>query len=202
MQLPGSSLLNSPPTREHLEQIAAARILGKKIRRAASVAAFSGWTIAIFAVLTLIFSLTDPPALLLAIGMGITAYFELRGAGELKSLDRTAPRRLAINQLVLGAFLFLYGAFKLWQSIRHPESLMAEVASDPQIAKELAPYENMTQRFSILIYSALYATVMIVAILGPGLTAVYYRSRAKFIDQYVRDTPPWIIELQRAGMSI
>jgi hypothetical protein len=198
MQLPGQSPLNSPPTREHLEQIAAAKISSKKIRRAVGVAMFSGWTIAIFAVLTFLGGLFSIPAMLLAAGMGIVAYFELRGAGELKRLDRTAPARLANNQLLLAAILFFYGAFELVQGIRHPQSMIGDAGSDPQVAQMLAPYQNLTQT----IFIAVYVTVMIVAILGPGLTAMYYRSRAKFVDDYVRNTPPWILELQRAGMSI
>jgi hypothetical protein len=193
-----SSPLNSPPTPQHLEQIAAAKTLGKKISRAVGVAKLSGWTIAIFAVLTFLSGLFSFSAMVLGLGMGIVAYFELRGAGELKRLDPTAPRRLAINQLALAAILFLYGGWELLQSIRHPQSLLADTSSDPQVAQMLAPYQNFSQMIAVTIY----LTVMIVAILGPGLTAVYYNSRRKYIEDYLRGTPEWIVQLQRAGMSV
>ena len=90
--LPPNSPFTSPPTAIHLEQITAAKNLGTKIRRAISVANFSGWTIAIFAILTFISGIFSLPALLLGAGTEIIAYYELRGAGEMKRLDRTAPK--------------------------------------------------------------------------------------------------------------
>ena len=90
--------------------------------------------------------------------------------------------------------IFLYGAFELAQSVRHPESII-NTGSDSQAAQMLVPYQNLVQ----LVVIAFYATVMFVAILGPGLTAVYYYSRVKYIDAYLQQTPAWILELQRGG---
>src|SRR4051812_22789365 len=55
-------------TPEHVAQIAAAKKASVKIRRACAVAKFSGVTTAVFATLTIIFSLNSIPGLMLGIG--------------------------------------------------------------------------------------------------------------------------------------
>jgi hypothetical protein len=37
---------------------------------------------------------------------------------------------------------------------------------------------------------------------GPGALAWYYFSRAKHVRAYVERTPGWIVEMQRAGVSV
>ena len=91
---------------EHRAQIVAARKLGGKLRAAGIVAAVDGWTLGVFAVLTILFSLTSPVALILGAGMLAVSYFELRGSGDLKRLDLRAPRILTLNQFALGTMLF------------------------------------------------------------------------------------------------
>ncbi|MHC4766382.1 MAG: hypothetical protein ACYTF2_14895 [Planctomycetota bacterium] len=81
-------------TNEQLVAITQARRQGRKISRAATVAAVSGWTLAVFAFLTLLFGLFSLTSLLLGVGLGIVAYIELRGSRELRRFDETAPRRL------------------------------------------------------------------------------------------------------------
>src|SRR5450432_1548775 len=192
---PPDSPLNSPATPQHLAQIVAARVLGVKIRRVISVAKFSGWTIAIFAAITALSGLASPPAFLLGAGMGVIAYFELRGAGEIKRLDRSAPKRLAINQLAFMIMLILYAAYELVANLRTPMDLSEIGNADPQMLQTI---REMAKPITI----AIYVTIMIAAILGPGLTAVYYYTRTKYIDRYLQETPPWILDLQRAGMSV
>jgi len=186
----------SAPTPEHLEQIATARRLGIKIRRAVNVATFSGWATGLFAGLSLLVSAAGDrslPGLGLGMGMAVVAFVELRGAGEIKRLDRTAPRRLAINQIAFGALLFAYGAISLWSSLHAAPS--PELA---EISRSLPGLGDLEKS----IYVALYSGVMVIAVIEPGLTAWYYSSRARFIDAYITQTPQWILDLQRAGMSV
>ena len=175
-----------------------ARALGAKIRRAVIVATLGGWTVGSFAALTLLTSLFSLAGLLLGAGMAVVAYFEFRGARELRRLDPSAPRRLALNQLAFAGMLFIYAAISLWTSLHGPNELAEAAASDPQMAQMLAPFESLTRT----IYIAVYATMMVLALLGPGLTALYYSSRTKHIDTYIRQTPQWILDLQRAGLSL
>src|SRR5262245_36864870 len=118
----------TPPTATHLAQITLARSRGTKIRRASLCALISGWTLAVFAFLPMLFSITSPDGLILGTGMAIVSFIELRGAGELKRLDSTAPRRLALNQAALGVMLFLYGAYRLWLGLNDPSPLPPELA--------------------------------------------------------------------------
>src|SRR5437762_3656804 len=86
-------------SQDNLLQLAAARTTGRKLRRAISVASFDGWSIAIFAALTFVCSLTDLLGLLMAIGLGAIACIELRGANKLRRLEPGAIRVLGFNQL-------------------------------------------------------------------------------------------------------
>ncbi len=183
---------------EHLAQITAARATGAKIRRASAVAMTGGWLTGTFAALTILTSLNSAIGLFLGTGMAVVSYFEFRGSGELKRLTLGAPRRLAINQIAFGVLLFVYAAVSLWQSIHSPSPLLAEAGNDPELRNMLAGFEDIGRSITALVYY----TMMFAAVVGPGLTAWYYASRAKYLEAYLRDTPPWILDLQRAGMSV
>jgi hypothetical protein len=47
-----------------------------------------------------------------------------------------------------------------------------------------------------------YVAVVAVAVLGPGMLAWYYFSRARHVRHYVERTPRWIVEMQRAGVTV
>lgn len=188
-------------TAQHVAQIAAARTASTKIRRAVSVAKFSGITTAIFAALTLAFSLTSLVGLMLGVGMSIVAIFEFRGAAEITRLDRHAPRRLAINQLMFALMLVLYGAISFYQFKTGPSplaSVASQIGSDVQLHEMLGDYEGIISS----VVGITYLAIIVAALVGPGLVAVYYYTRRKYIEQYVTQTPAWILELQRAGMSL
>ena len=72
------------------------------------------------------------------------------------------------------------------------------VKTEPMLRDMLGPFENMERMITLCIYSAL----MLFAIVGPGLTAMYYQSRRKFIEQYANESARWITDLQRAGMTV
>lgn len=196
----GPAPWSSPPDPAHLQQIAAARQASVKIRRAAGMAVFSGWCTAVFAFLTLLFGAASVSVLgsMLGLGMGAAAIFEIRGAGQLKRLDPTAPRRLAINQLFFGGLLFVYAAISLWTTLHSPSDLLTELSRDPQLREMAEPMLELANMLAIAIYASLMAYALIV----PGLTAWYYLSRRKLIEKYLLQTPQWILDLQRAGMSL
>jgi hypothetical protein len=201
---PGPVSYASPPqsvySREHLEQIAQAKLLGRKIRRAIAVSAFSAWTTAIFGVITLLSSIPFMSIIGMTLGAGmlVCAYIEFQGSRELKLLNPQAPKKLALNQLIFGVMLFLYGAYNLWTSLTSP--------LDPALSSpELREYKDVMgdiEQLTRMILALLYGSVMLVAILGPGLTALYYATRKKYIEAYTAQTPQWILDLQRAGMQL
>jgi hypothetical protein len=189
---------NTAPTPMHLEQVTQAKSRGAKIRRATIVATISGWGTGIFAAITLLTGLLDPITMFLGIGMAVVSLIELRGAGEIKRLDPAAPRRLALNQLAFGGLLFAYGAISLWTALHQPSQAMQLAGNDPQVARMIGDIDAITR----LVYIAVYGGVMLAALLGPGLTSLYYSTRGKHIAEYIRQTPQWILDLQRAGMSL
>ena len=95
-------------TGEQLHAISQARWQGRKISRAAGVAAFSGWTMAVFAFITLLSGLFSFVSLMLGVGLSIVSYYELGGSKRLRALDDTAPILLGFNQIALLAIIVLY----------------------------------------------------------------------------------------------
>ena len=184
-------------TAEHLQQLAAARELGAKIHRAVILARINGWTTAVFSGLTVLGSLLSPGGLLLGLGMGVISWVEFRGAAGLRRLDRTTPGKLALNQGVFALMLFLYGAINLILIWNNPNPLAGEAGADRQLAEMLAPYEGMAKS----VYLAVYGGIILAALTGPALIAVYYWSRRKYIEAYLQQTPAWIQQLQKAGMN-
>lgn len=196
---PGAPWTNGP-SEAHLAQIAAAKKLGVKIQRAAATASFSGWSCSIFAFLTLAFCSISFSALtlLLGVGMAMVAVYEFKGAAQLRKLDPTAPRRLAMNQLCFAGMLMAYGLIMLISTLRNPPDLAAELGNDPQVRQMIGPITDLEQPLTIL----MYVIFIVAAVAGPGLTSWYYASRRKYVEAYLAETPQWIIDLQRSGMSL
>jgi len=185
------------PLPQHLEQIAAARLRGTRIRRAAMMASISGWSMAIFGGITLLSGLFDPAALLLGAGLSLAACLELRGARELRRLDVTAPKRLARNQILLGSMIVGYAAFQLYRALTGP-GLISSQSSDPQVGQMLGSFDDVARSITMIFYGA----IMLVGIVVPALTAFYYASRRKYVEDFVEKAAPWIVELNRRGIAV
>jgi len=196
----------TPPTREHLAQIAVAKRTSAKIRRAVQAGTFSAWTTALFAITTLLFLAFGFSfwGFVLGAGMSVIALVEFRGVADLKRLDVTAPRRLALNQLAFCVGLFLYGAISLFSALQDPQALVSSAMSQIGGGDALggAGMEKQMTGIVRMAAIALYGGVMFAALVGPGLMALYYHTRKHYIEQYVSQTPSWILDLQRAGMSL
>lgn len=196
---PAVSALVAPPAPanpiEIQQQLAAAQVAAKTIRRATAIATADAWMIAVFAALSFVCGLfSGVSGVVVGMAMACIAWFEFDGAARLRRLDLTGPKRLGINQL---AFAGLIIAYSLW-------SLRSELTGGG-LSAELAPYkadlgdlEGLTRTIAY----ALYGTLITVAILVQGGTALYYFSREKHLRQYLARTPAWIIEMQRNGAAI
>ncbi|MCY2950747.1 MAG: hypothetical protein NTU53_02070, partial [Planctomycetota bacterium] len=184
-------------TPDQLAQLTAARLASRKIRRAVSVATFDGWTIAIFAALTFLCGLSSPATILLGLGMAGVSYVELSNAAKLRRTDPSALRRLAFNQFALAAMLILYALWSLHTQSDHKQ-LQSLIASEPAAAEMLTTLQPLVQRITVAIYASLIA----VAILAQGGTALFYYTRTKYIQAYLAQTPPWILQLQKAGFAL
>ena len=190
----------APPqlSQENLLQLANARVAMRKVRRAASVASFDGWTIGAFGGFTFLLGLTDPTSIVLGLAMVAIAFVELRGAGKLKQLDTTACQALAINQLVLGSLLLVYAGWRMYAVLRGGGEYDALAGSDPQMKEMLGSVADLTR----MVMMAVYGALMLIALFGQGGMALYYRSRRSHIEAYLAQTPDWIVAMQRAGVSL
>jgi hypothetical protein len=185
----------SPLSAEHLQQLAAAKVTGKRISRAVAVARFDGWSIAAFAGLTLLFGFTSLPSIVMAAGLGAVAFMELRGAGRIRQLQAEAARVLGFNQLALGALLIAYAVWQIYGQLTGTGEYAQIAASDPQLAQMLAPVEDITR----MIVLGVYGGMIVVSLVAQGGLAMFYFTRAKYIRDYVQQTPAWIVTLQKTG---
>lgn len=183
---------------EHHRQLAIARKAVRKLRRTISVASFDGWTVAVFAALTLLTSITDPSGLFMGLGMAAVAFVELNSVGRLRQLDTRATRTLALNQIALASILTLYALWRLHTEMTGVSPYQAYKSADPQIARMLQPVENLTHLVSMALYGAMIA----VAFFAQGGLALFYFTRGKHIDAYLAQTPRWIIEMQKSGVAL
>lgn len=178
-------------TSEQLAQLRRARAGARRIRRACGFAAFSGWSMILFAAITLALGFLDP--LLLAtgailLGLGVN---ELRGGSRLRRLDPRGGRILAINQAFLGALIVAYAIVRLQTASGHAETLLAQTSTgDPQFDEMIG---GLVESAALMVYGTLAAA----GVLIPGLTAVYYLSRGRTARDYVERTPPWVVQALR-----
>jgi hypothetical protein len=166
----------------------------KAIRRAAGVAAFNGWSMAILAVLSAPFAIFSFISAVIAAGLGVLAWNELRGRRQLLAFDPQAPTLLGWNQLGL---LALVSGYCVWQ-------IVTCLFGDSEFAKEIATalelllgsgieFDAMLRPLMVMFY----CVVIAVSVVAQGLNAWYYFSRRKHVEAYLRETPAWVIELQR-----
>jgi hypothetical protein len=185
-------------TPEHLREMEIAKKGSRKIRRAVSVANFDGWTLAIFGALTLVMGFTNFTNILLSLGLGAVAYVELRYAARLKRLQSEAARTLGFNQLALAAILIAYACWQLYAASRNGGTAAALGVEDPQVVQMLGPMQDLANS----VVHAVYAALIIFAILAQGGMAFYYFTRVRLIRDYAAKTPEWIIQLQEAGFTL
>ena len=170
------------------------RTRSRKIRRAASVAAFSGWSMAIFAGFTLLAALFGD---LIALALGgllmAIAINELRAGALVRQLDPRGARRLGYNQIALGILIVAYAAWSLFATLRSPQyQQLAGSTGD-------ASMDAMVRDLTGLLTYGLYGGMAIIGVVVPGLTAWYYFTRARIIRRVLAESPEWAIQAVRAA---
>jgi len=183
-----------PLSAEHLNQISDARKRAKKILRAAGMAAFSGWSMAIFAALTLAFAfMSDWSAWAIGIGLAACAATELRGCALLRKMEPRGALVLGWNQVFLAVLITAYALWSLYSTSKNPAlGAMVRGTGDPQI-------DAMAKELTTVVTWALYGTMAVVGLVVPGLTAIYYFTRAPLVTKFRRETPEWVMEVIRRG---
>ncbi len=182
---------------QQLQEMADARIAMKPIRRAIFAANFDGWSLAVFAFLSLICGFSSITGILIGVGLGTVAFVELRGISGLRKFEPKTARTLGYNQLALAGILVLYAA---WNLI-FPPSLSKELQSaSPDLKAALGGYD--LNSINTQINYVIYFTLIAVAVFAQGSLAIFYFRREKTIREYLANTPPWIVQMQRAGFRL
>jgi len=179
-----------PLSPEHLNQISDARKRAKKILRAAGMAAFSGWSMAVFAVLTLAFAfMSDWSAWAIGIGLAACAAAELRGCVLLRKMEPRGASVLGWNQVFLAVLITAYALWSLYSASKNPAlGAMVQGTGDAQI-------DAMAKELTTVVTWALYGTMAVVGLVVPGLTAIYYFTRRPLVTKFRRETPEWVMEV-------
>jgi len=184
---------------ENLRELQAARRSLGKIRRAVSTARFEGYSIAICGALTVLMN-TDSIGYML-VGTVLTAIgiVEIVAAGRLRRLEVGAVRMLAINQLSLAVLILLYALWNLHAEAAHPVSDFPDLSpSDAKLIGQMdSSMTGLTHEIMMLLYGSLIAAAGVEA----GM-AWYYHSRGGHLREYLARMPPWIITMQKAGISV
>jgi hypothetical protein len=137
------------------------------------------------------------------IGLALVAIIEFRAAGKLNRLDDGAARRLALNQILLSLILLTYAAYAFmsaWRDIDpYVRAVEPTLLADPNVATGISNGDFTIEQFVRLCVGLVYGALALVALTVQPATALFYLSRRKHLARYIGETPPWIIEMQRAG---
>jgi hypothetical protein len=201
---PKASAAASPAlTPEQLGEIARAKQRGVKVQRAVRVATTDAWITAIFAAGAILTSCGGIDQLAIGIALAFVAYNSFRGAAGLKRFDLAAPGRLAFNQVFLASAIILYAAYEFWLVSTGKSALLQALAGNTSYSG-LGDMGQSVDSIRDLIVWALkltYVLLMLGTIVGQGLTALYYRSRRRLLDDYLHQTPQWVVDLQKAQLG-
>jgi hypothetical protein len=190
-----------PLTAEHMQQLAAADFRARKLRKAASVAMFNGYTIGVFGGLSLLIAVCelaagsfDWLAFVMGAGLSIIAWNEFRGRKLLQQFQARAAVLLSWNQVGLMVLIVAYAAWMLYQTATGNTELDQAIRQQGLAGSDIAgsfsaAVKSMTELF--------YKLLIALTIIFQGYNAFYYFTRAKLLRSYVAETPAWVVELQR-----
>jgi hypothetical protein len=184
-----------PLSTEHFQELSRADDRAKVIRKAARVASFNGWTTMIIAVLSAPFALFSVAGFLVTGVLALVAYTEFRGRNLLNNFKPKAATLLGWNQLVFLVMIVVYCGWMMYTGINESDTALSEFTSNPELSELLGSPEQVTGLYELLVY-AVYGSVIFLSVIFQGLTALYYFSRRKHVEAYVRTTPEWIRKIQ------
>ena len=190
-QRPPGSGGDGPLSPAQLEALATGMARARKILGAARLAAFTGWSLLAFAVLSFLLTLFSRTGVLVGCALVAVAWNELEGRKLVLHFRPEGPRRLARNQLWFLAVIVLYCLWSIYKSWFHP---LPEAAQVEELL-ELGPgfIETAT--------SAFYGLVMVVGVAYQVGMHRYHRARVRMVGEYLADTPPWVVEVERVLRS-
>lgn len=190
---PGTS---NPLSDAHLDQLAKFSKRVRPIEKCIGYAGFSGWLTLLAGVVSLPFALSDSPMLVFLIIIAAIGTRELSLRRALKNLDAKAPKKLAMNQVILGSLLIAYAVFKL-MAPAGPGLVESTMSTDPMLqnAPELSGTFDDLIAFEKIATAMIYVTMIFVAVFFQGSTALYYLMKSSKLKKLHKHTPYWVIRV-------
>ncbi len=189
-----------PLTPEHRHELTLAQERARPIRRAARVASFNAWATGILAALSAPFALFSVTGLLVTVGLAAVAYNEFRGRRHLLAFDPAGANILGWNQLGLLTMIIVYCLWMIYTGLTGADSFATELRAIPDFEAALGSPDQFGDLYRVMVF-AVYGTVIVLSLVFQGLNALYYFTRRKYVEAYVRETPPWVVDLQRTTPS-
>ncbi|MBI2477744.1 MAG: hypothetical protein HYV60_03575 [Planctomycetia bacterium] len=193
--------ISGPLDTEHHQELALANERSKKIRKAAGVAAFNGWMTGIFAVTSAPFAPFSIAGFLVTVGLGIVAYNEFQGRKRLLRFDASAARLLGWNQVGFLTMIIVYCLWMMFTGLTGAGPFAAELEANPELRQVLDGVDGLDYIYKLIVV-AVYGSVIVLSALFQGWNAYYYFGRRKHVEDYVRETPAWVIDVQRATAGL
>jgi hypothetical protein len=156
---------------------------------AAKVAAFNGWTIGFFAVVSIVFGLFSFTTFLVGVGLAFVARNEFVGRARLRSLDPSGLELLWRNQVAFMGLIIAYSVWSIYRTVALPAPEMEELT---ELLGDGA--RELIRSLTLILYVAVIGATGIFQ----GLNARYYFVRVERIRNYVRVTPQWVLDVQRS----
>ena len=190
------SVSDGPLTREHHHELALAAGRAKKIRKAAGVAAFNGWTTGIFAAVSAPFAPFSVAGFLVTAGLTLIAYNEFQGRKRLLRFDPSSPWLLGWNQVALLTLITVYCLWMLFTGLTVQAHSLRKWKRIPKSPPHSARLTSSIISIRVLI-AAVYGTVIVFSAVFQGLNALDYFTRRKHVEAYLHETPHWVLDVQR-----
>jgi len=179
----------SPLTPEQQLELADAKKRAGSFLPAAKVAAFNGWSIGFFAAVSILFGLFSLTSLVMGLGLAVVARNEFAGRSQLRTFEPSGLELLWRNQVGFMALIIAYCGWSMYRAVAIPDPEMTEVMD---LLGEGT--DELVQSLTLTVY----AVVIVATGIFQGLNARYYWRRVAKIRAYVRETPAWVLDLQRA----
>ncbi len=201
----------TPLTPEQLQIVTLAGERAQKIQRTARIAAFNGWTMGVFAIVSLLLALGSFSfvGMLITLGLGVVAYNEFRGRRLIRRFDPRAGSLLGWNQVGLIAVIVIYCVWKIGHAYLVPEAFdrqideaVAEVGTYlPEARSQAAELKAIIRPYYLPLVAVVYGSVIALIVLFQGANAWYYFARGNLLKKHLAETPPEVLEFHRSVSS-
>lgn len=170
--------VHAPPTAAAPRPALAMSVALRKIRRAAFVAAFNGWTIGACMAISLIVTIYSfsVVGLLISAALAIVTVVEFRGRRRLLQFDPAACAMLGWNQFAFMSVIVAYCGWRLWEVYRQPE-LPIEYPG-PFVSR--ADWDLVVELLGPILMIT-YIAIIVATILAQGGNAIYYFTRRRYV---------------------